>query len=341
MDGRYKQKLEISTKEVEKFTNIGLKKEMYTYLKEQIFKEIYLKILNIDSNYIDIVASLPMLNIEINNNDTVLNYSNEICIVKKSLNNESEDVILHLDISENLVQNGFITKHAKASIIDSTIYLPLYKGWPVIGTKEFDKSNIDESYNPFIESFYEKTPVFYAIKKDGSNEVFGDLPPIFKKQKSGYFNFKPNLTANKENLFVHCGGDNFIHVFLKEELKLVDSIKIKPFYVQEHEELKSNKILESPLEYLLSSTNSKSELLGMICNDNNLWLLFNYDYNLYLMTYDLKNKTNDLQIITNDYKQSPKVKYQLFTNLSDIQIMKIESKKSLVDISFFQKHGSN
>ena len=97
----------------------------------------------------------------------------------------------------------------------------------------------------------------------------------------------------------------------------------------------------SPLEYLLSSTNSKSELLGMICNDNNLWLLFNYDYNLYLMTYDLKNKTNDLQIITNDYKQSPKVKYQLFTNLSDIQIMKIESKKSLVDISFFQKHGSN
>jgi len=273
-----------SPKEETYFIAPDIPKNYVSFLKiNNILVSMYFNS-TIINDKIYISASLPVLKMEIKDNDTNLSYFNSPSICIKNLNNLQLDRIITFKKPANLVGTishiGFVY-----DTLNKVFFLPFDKGWPNTGTDtEILK---DTSLNPFYESFYFNSPL-YAIFDSSFNfrGFFGLLDDFYKRHKLGYFYNVPTIFIDKGGYFVTSGLTGKIYFYSSINSKLpTDSFQI--FNLPINLFHNNYDYRTRPLDYILAFR----EFLSYSILD-----IFTNKDNLYCLIQNLKNQETFLSI---------------------------------------------
>ncbi|MCB0696856.1 MAG: hypothetical protein KDC07_05800, partial [Chitinophagaceae bacterium] len=294
-NGKFVKQMEPSDSEFEKFSKIDIDTATYSMLKQNLLKVIYLKILNLNDKTVQLIGSLPRLYMTVEGSDTSVDYSNEMCIIDKGIDSAST-IVSTIKFPEELNKKGFFPKHVNIYTYDSMILLPVYKGWPVIGSKGFDSTNYSASYNPFVDSFYDYTPLFYAIDtRNDSIKIVGNLSQQFKDDKSGYYNYRPKFIAKDNRLYFHDGYSGYFLVYDKK-FKIIDTLFCLPAKKGiVRNTYNSNNTEQTPLEYLNATRmDIDTKIVDLKVVGNRLLLLYQYRDVMLLNNYNLTDRTSSI-----------------------------------------------
>src|SRR5690606_13063506 len=78
--------------------------------------------------------------------------------------------------------------------------LPVQKGFPAVGTEDIDLK--DSLNNPFLDVFYEFSPIFTIYSGDKLIGYYGEMPQRYKKHHLGYFAANPIFDQNENYMIV-------------------------------------------------------------------------------------------------------------------------------------------
>ncbi|MCG8326890.1 MAG: hypothetical protein MI974_04345 [Chitinophagales bacterium] len=194
--GKLFNQLEITEGEYNIFRSPTVSDELFNIIKPAL-KCIYLKLLSVDSTSISISASLPQTHFD--TTDFSLSYYNQPVIIKKNTSSNNVEQVHPIErLPRDFEEEGYILKHSKMQMEENTIFVPLVRGWPTVGTGGTPPDDI--SRNPFSNQFYDNAHIGVLYDKEGTYlGTIGSLPNICKDIKSGYFisNFLFTIKGDK------------------------------------------------------------------------------------------------------------------------------------------------
>lgn len=335
-NGKYLSQMKPSDKEFEAFSQIDVAPVFYEQLKKHLLKVIYLKLYHCTDSSVSIVSSLPKLEMTIQDEDTSIDYSNEICLVTKNIYTVNAD-IESIEFPEDLSEIGFSTKHAHLSFFDSVLVSPLYKGWPIIGTSDFDTLNYAVSYNLFIDSFYTYAPLFYSLnRKDGQIRVHGRLPEKAQQLKVGYYHYKPKFSWNPANQHLYF-NDGFSPYFLvyDKNFNSIDTL----YCFEAGDYFDKNRVqapddFPSPLAYLRYTRNFIGfDIIDVKAVSGHLLILYRGGNSILLSKYHIDNKKHNTFIISQYEQEADIPKLAISTKNDTAVIIKAVTTKFKSGIS--------
>jgi len=259
------------------FIDTNIPKSYFTFLKKNnVLVSMYFNSTIINDN-VYVSASLPLLRMEIKNNDTILSYFNSSTICVKNLENQQLVKIILFNWPDSLVNKvthiGFYYDP-----FNKVFFLPYHKGWPLIGTDtEILK---DSTLNPFFDSFYFNNSLFGIFDSSGNYKgCFGIIDDFYKNHKLGYFYVVPTMFIDRKGYFITTSRTGKIYFYNSLNSKApVDSFQVfKPpmnFFYNEYD------YQNQPLNYILAFKEIlKFSIMDLFAKEDNLYSLIQNTYN--------------------------------------------------------------
>lgn len=321
--GEFSSKIQKSEIEFTFLKDSRIPIELFDFLKDNVLKVVYLKIFSFEKERIEIIASLPRVDMLIENTDTTVDYSNSICMLTK-VNGETQ--INEVKLEESLEDMGLFTKHEQAVKIDSLIYFPLFKGWPIKGTLEFNIKSEDSSYNPILDSFYNFSPLFSIYNTNTKqSKVVGKLPREFVELKCGYYNYKPKICKWNNQLIFSDGFNDYLSIRDKN-FNEIDKLQLGFPFVNKQQvnriRLTKGFKLKDPLAYL-QQTQRDLSIYEMAAKNDTLFILYSVrSLGMFFSKYNLKTK----QMIETMLVEEDPIKIQQFKFINkenEVNLIKI------------------
>ncbi len=304
--GVLKDVIRPSESEYEVFSKSQVPDDVYSYLRPNILKVIYLKCLSLSDTDVSLIASLPKISLQSEGLDTTIDYHNEICIVAKKFDGKNIEVKV-LPFSSELESKGFFSSHAEGVLLDNRNFImPIYKGWPLKGTEDFDSTCLKEGYNIFLDSFYSYTPGFVVVDLEKGNlNIGGSIGTIAMKYKTGYFLYSPKFCSDENYIYYSNGCDGFVYCLKKNSLKIQDSFRFSHSISDAGFDYSGFIPSEKPLDYLNQVKSIIDfNVLDMQIRSKVLYVLYQKDGVLWYSSIDRKTKMikeKDLGLYHDDY----------------------------------------
>lgn len=211
--GNFVGTLSPSTAEKKKYVSPEIQEEIYQFLeKSNILNVIYLDIYPTPDcdDCVCISTSLPEVYYE---PDTSIAYYNKIAFIKKRFDNQ----VITIDTIADLPSQGFVLHHKKAIFLPEFTFIPVVKGWPVVGTGQLSQY-ADPGVNPFEDGFYDDAPLAAMYSRDGQFiSTIGRLPALYKQLHAGYYFSHPVATQYRNKLWLTDGRSGQIQAFRLSE----------------------------------------------------------------------------------------------------------------------------
>lgn len=322
LEGNLLQRITKDNTELSRFISVTDTSEFNNFKRIGLAKNIYLDvIINSQNNKLLISNSLPEIKMTVSNNfnDTNVSYLNKPTLTFKTFDNKyiSSHSFKLKDTLDELT-----TSHASIFPIEEKFAMPIYKGFPVIGASEEDLDR--ENFNPFIDIFYNYTPVFELCDTLNSYGYFGTLPNIYKKYKLGYYynNTKLFNSYNYTIQYELFSGD--INIYKNQNFN--NSAFSFCVFPNKIDNVKTKKIkdFETKLDYL----NSYRE---------DMFMSYIYECKVFENSIHVLFKNNNC-IVYNKYDLTGKLKFQKKYNIKNFDLIKssrfliIKNKLSIITL---------
>jgi hypothetical protein len=344
LNGEVISEIRVSELEFEKFVSNNVPKDIFYYLKSNnILNVIYLNLTETFNNKINIISSLPVVTLDINGTDSSIDYSNEMAIVSKSLGKDKSIEINKIVFPQEYSDLGYNTKHSYLKINNNKQYvLPLYKGWPVIGSSDYDSLNIKFNGNPFSNEFYNETSTFYLINGNDYNK-YGQLSEFSKQNKLGYYLNKPAFDIDSDFVYFNDGVDNVIYEYSINTAKIINKYTL-PIKSINKVELKYIRTFDDSfvhrIDYFKQFDNLNYEFIDKLLVDKNQELIYYTIKNsksgyIKFNIYNIKEDINSSYIIPINNKGHNAEYCNLYRNNDTINLIWYNSVTHEIQVRFF------
>lgn len=281
-----------------------------------------------------ISASLPNLYWE----DSIaeqLVYSNQACLIKYNLKEESKTITpMQLD-------SEYITSHSHFFVDEEKqrIFMGVLKGWPTQGTTAEPNSADND---PFLDSFYDFSPMMSILSTPecAFTQFLGNLPNWHKKEHTGYFYFSPKVCFDKKNVVVADTYAGEITTFDRNTLKQLSSFNITDVLLQKgllvtDANAGNNTPSKSKLQSILDKKNLlPCRILDIAYNKDTYYILLTDEKNVILYIY--LPKTNMLfssESIESYLSNTDNIK--IFYDKGEIKVISLDDRKASLNIMTF------
>jgi len=314
--GSFKNALTPTEEEEWAFVDSSVNETTFAALKKMnIVNMIYLKVYNREDNSVLINGSLPKVSM---NSDDGVDYFNQISFINKDFENKVQS-IKSVEIPPD---DDLTFSHGSTIFLKDYSLIPTVKGWPTVGTSEFNPNDIEES--PFEESFYDNAPIYAVFDSKGNLiKTIGTLPKLNRDLRLGYYFCSPVAGEDEQYVYITSGQSGLISVFDKSKdfefvkdfsvftpssfwrteenakMKVYDkgdstTIYSGSFYYEENkpkrgEELQYFKNLEDDL---------KMKVANIISHDGQLYVLIKGQSHYEIKVYDKDHKVKTEDIIS-------------------------------------------
>jgi hypothetical protein len=141
-----------------------------------------------------ITSSLPYIFFEDSSREKLAYYNRSTFLYRII----GRDSIARFVAPEPLPDSNLTLEHLKTQFAKNgqSIFIPVSKGWPVSGTEMLDEVSSED--NPFLETFYDKTPAVAIYDNQGNfKSYFGELPSDYVEKNLGYSFSRPMLRTHE------------------------------------------------------------------------------------------------------------------------------------------------
>lgn len=200
-----------------------------------------------------ITASLPkIMMMGVDKGETNWGSSNESVVLKYNLRERELERIINF--SENTANPVLLMNHTDGVFFSNARHwlLPVEKGIPNVGASMADTVN---GNNPYSESFYREAPLFAVMTSSGEFiRYLGKLDEFSVKNRLGYSITYPVACHNSGKYYVNSGTSDKVHIYDSAMLELIDSVLLKPYYLDpiRIKKLSLKPEVKKSLDYLLS-----------------------------------------------------------------------------------------
>ncbi len=323
--------LEPTTEEENLFRGPDIDDTMFMVLKQMnIINTMFFSNTFIGDSLV-ISASLPDIFWE-NKAMEHIAYYNKITYLYRDVN--TGDLIRYVT-PENIADSLFTIDHQSTFIINDgkLICIPVSKGWPISGTEMLNKE--DSLNNPFIESFYDFTPILAVYDRNGKFlSYIGKLDDVFKSKKVGYSFSKP-MIRYKKGIYWYTDTYNGVIYGQKSLKSRKPAYRIKVFDLPEYESPINQK--KNPLEYIKDYRNLFNQaIIDFQIKDNKILTVIKINDFYFYKVFNFKGKLISEKILPTVYDNMDISTYIIKTYEERIKIIGIFESSMLTSILIFE-----